>query len=79
MMSLVFALHEHHVIMVHLHWHDIGMTSLCSHCSCITHVMSSHLHHDIILFTCESQLESWHVTDRHSHNRKVHNHEITLK
>ena len=40
-MSLVFALWEHHVIMVHITWDDVGMASLCSHLVCIALMMSS--------------------------------------
>ena len=67
MTSLVFALHEHHVIMVPSHWHDVGMTSFCSHCICITCVMSSHSHHDVIVFAHESQFQLLCMTDSHLH------------
>ena len=80
MRSLVFMLPDHHIIMVHFTLTCIGMTSLCSHCVHIAHVMSSHFHHDVIAFTHESQLQSWHVTDRPSyvtgrpsHDLKEHN------
>ena len=54
---------EHHIIMVQFTLHDVGMTSSCSHCTCIVCVTSSCLHHDVIVFMCESQLQLWHVID----------------
>ena len=68
--SLVFALPEHHVIMVR-------MTSSCSHCIGITCMMSSHLHRDIIVITCKSWLQSWCMTDRpFKHDRQTFVHDI---
>ena len=49
-MSLVFAFHEHHDIMVHFtHQHDGGMTSSCSRCICIMLMTSSCSHHHVIV------------------------------
>ena len=52
MMSLVFVLHEHHIIMVHITWgwhrHDIIMFSLHLYCidDIIMYVIVTHMSHD---------------------------------
>ena len=78
-MSLVFTSHASH-------WYGIGMTSSYSHCICMTYVISSCSHHDVIAITHESQLQSWCMTDRPLHmtgrpscDIKVHGNENTCK
>ena len=67
MISLMFALPEHHASWLTSHWHDVGMTSSGSHHVHIACVTASCLHHDGIAFMHESQLQSWHMTDRFNH------------
>ena len=71
MTSFMFMLHDTTLSWVTLHWHDIGMTSSCSHHIHITCVMLSCLHHDIIAIVHESQLQSWCVTDRPLHDMQT--------
>ena len=76
-MSLVFALPEHHIIMVCFAL--VGMRSLCSYHVHIPCVTSSSSHHDVIAFTHESQLPSWHMTDRPSHiTGRLHTWQVDL-